>query len=156
MPRYELQPNCLFVDAFNLEKLDLGNLERAPEITPAPHILDKRRLPVVCLELDDVAGFITRFIVQGVETECLLPQIIASEYSLTVAKAVQEVQSVLALIGNFLRPRQTVRPYQSSTRIPEVNLENLAIDEQYKPHPGVYELNFRVNLLVLGGFKLPL
>lgn len=156
MPRYELQPNCLFVDAFNLENMDLGNLQRAPDITPHPHLLDKRRPPFVCLELDDVAGFITRFIVQGVETECLLPQIIASEYSLTVAEAVQEVQSVLTLIGNFLRPRQTIRPYQSSSRVQDLGLENLAEDDQRKPHPGVYELNFRVNLLVIGGFKLPI
>ena len=31
-------------------------------------------------ELNDVAGFIGRFIVMGVETDSILPKIVASEY----------------------------------------------------------------------------
>lgn len=157
MARYELQPDCLFVDAYNLEFLDLSKLERAPAEISTAHILDKRRKDAVkYLELDDVSGFITRFIVQGVETEGLLPQIIASEYSLPVAEAAREVQAVLQKLQDFLKPRETVRPYIAPGSTTRFKLTSESGVEQLKLHSGVYDLDFRVNWMFLGGFKLPL
>lgn len=161
MPRYELRETCLFVDAYKLEKKpkDPKNPEtkrdRYPKDIDCAHVMDKGP----CLEtadksgnsskslcpytkLNDVAAFIGHFIVMGVETDFLLPQIIASEYGWDPEKAAAEVKIVYKLMENCLQPRTQPVP-------PPVSAASPGAGE----HSGNYKLDFSVNPMGIGIFK---
>ncbi len=126
MPRYELIEKCLFVDAYYLDNLDINKpLRNPPAISPMPgdpagaataqvtpassspkaHVMDKRSSPAKYLALNDVAGFIARFIVQGVDTDLYLPQIIVSEYGISPDQAKNDIKNVLDWLLPYLKSR---------------------------------------------------
>jgi hypothetical protein len=138
MPRYQLKDRCLFVDAKHHEK----NARHPIEI-PFAHVMDKRTKDVTYLKLNDAAGFIARFIVQGVDT-ALISQILRSEYGTKVKDPDAEVKAVVELLDPYLMPREYHRPYQAPK------------DHGVAKHSGKYSLNFRVNWFPIGGYKVPL
>ncbi len=90
MPRFQLKPNCLFANAL---------------------IIDGRDSPAKQLALNDTAGFIAHFMVQGVDTDKLLPQIMQSEYGIPLEEAAQEVEKVKNTLMPYLEPRSYQRPH---------------------------------------------
>jgi hypothetical protein len=105
MPRFQLKPKCLFVDALVHKKPVDGDYH-----LPFPHIMDGRSSPAKYLALNDTAGFVAHFIVQGVDTDKLLPQIVQSEYGISLANAAKEVENVKTTLMDYLDPRS----YQSA------------------------------------------
>ncbi len=110
MPRYELKKDCLFVDAYDLDeakKNPLNPPDRSKQEIKHAHVMDKgpgisssstSRSPVCpYIELNDVAGFIGRFIVMGVDTDSILPQIIASDYGISVDRCQKRGRRCLRL-----------------------------------------------------------
>jgi hypothetical protein len=146
MPRFELKKGCLFVDAYDLDKPNPHDApDRSKQDIPYAHVMDKSQaqLKADCpyTTLNDVAGFIGRFIVMGVDTETILPKIVASEYGISEDKAKDEVKAVLVIMEDYLQPRLTPRGHMA----PKSHLKG--------KHKGVYELNFRVNPIGIGVFK---
>jgi hypothetical protein len=150
MPRYKLKDKCLFVDAQDLEAR-----RRYPEAIPFAHILDKNTSTY--LKLNDTAGFIARFIVIGVDTE-LIPQIILSEYGVTLPKlfegkqlrfqaaARSAVRAVVEMLRPYIKPRTRTdckQPYEPPA--------NLGVGT----HEGGYKLDFSVNFVGTTVVKIP-
>jgi len=106
--------------------------------------MDKRSSPAKYLALNDVAGFIARFIVQGVDTDLYLPQIIVSEYGISPDQAKNDIKNVLDWLLPYLKSRTSSRTHEPA--------QNLGQGQ----HSGVYELNFKVNPLGMGVFKGPI
>lgn len=106
MPRFQLKPKCLFVDALVHKKPEAGDYH-----PPFPHIMDGRTSPPEYSGLNDTAGLIAHFIVEGVDTDTLLPQIVQSEYGITLEEAKQEVEKVKNDLMPYLEPRSYRRPH---------------------------------------------
>jgi len=138
MSRWELKDKCLFVDATDRDT----NLKKPDDIA-ASHVMDKSTAPATYLKLNDGAAFIARFIVMGVDTD-LIPQILKSEYGAAVKDPVAEVQTVVAMLTPYLKPRSFARPHQAPK------------DHGKGTHSGKYDLDFRVNWFGTGVFKGPL
>ncbi len=146
MPRFQLKPKCLFIDALTHKKPEEGDYgigARKPDELPFPFVMDKGVLPAKYLALNDTAGLIARFIVQGVDTDKLLPQIIQSEYEISLTEAAQEVENVKTTLMPYLEPRSHQRAHQK----PQVHKSG--------EHPGKFLLDFRVNLIGAAVFKGP-
>lgn len=155
MPRYELKKNCMFVDAYDLDKASAnphGPRDRYPKDINYAHVIDKTHGPTklcssshpkVCpyTMLNDMAAFIGRFIVMGVETDFILPQIVSSEYGITPDEAKEEIGIVLRLMEEYTQPRKQVQTF-----VP-------AASPGTGKHEGCYELNFKVNPMGIGIFK---
>ena len=150
MKRWQLKKKYLFVEALRYKKPgddDYHIDRREPNEIPYAHVMDKSSTPPndgpapsPYLALNSGAGFITRFIVQGVDTDDILPQILVSEYGIPLAQARIEVQSVLTMLEKYLRARHYQRDYQ----LPAVVREGV--------HPtGQYGLDFSVNWFGTGG-----
>jgi hypothetical protein len=106
MPRFQLKPKCLFVDDLVHKKPEDGDYH-----PPFPHIMDLRTSPPEYSGLNHTAGLIAHFIVEGVDTDTLLPQIVQSEYGITLEEAAQEVEKVKTLLMSYLEPRSFKRPH---------------------------------------------
>ena len=123
MNRWQLKKKYLFVDALVFKKPendDYSSAKREPDSIPHAHVMDKTKSPddnspnpSPYLALNPGAGFIARFIIQGVDTDDLLPQILVSEYGITLQQAKQEVQGVLGMLNAYLRPRVYKRPHEN-------------------------------------------
>jgi hypothetical protein len=148
---YQLKDKCLFVDA---NVYDEKNKKYADKVKPDPppttgkiefaHVMDKSTTPATYLMLNDAAAFIARFLVMGVDTD-LIAQIISSEYGSKVKDPLGEVQAVVTMLfPSYLEYRTFPRSYQAPQK------------EGGGNHSGTYELDFRVNWFVTGGFKGPL
>jgi hypothetical protein len=151
MPRWKLKKDCLFINAYHYEKT-LANpqkpFDRTDQSIRHAHIIDKsakaktdKGHPYTIF--NDAAGFIGNFIVMGVETDELLPQIVVSEFGIDPAKAKLEVDATLAMMKKYLDEiagPETVRP--------PLRKESHVGEEDRPPtgfHSGIYELDFRVN-----------
>jgi hypothetical protein len=150
--RFQLKPNCLLVDAYDLDGPDFNYANRKPAVLLA-HVMDKSPTlqtppqPAKYTPLNNVQAFIARFIVMGVDTDPMLylHKIIASEYkNMDEAKAKKEIKDVVALLGPYVEERKKDRPYKA--------------DPVGGPgqHQGKYDLDFKVNLMGTGVFKGPL
>ena len=147
MPRFQLKRKCLFLEALVHKKPEEGDYAikaRKPDALPFPLVMDQSSSPAKYLALNDTAGLIARFIVQGVDTDKLLPQIIQSEYGISSADAVQEVEIVKTTLMPYLDPRSHKKTHQK----PKV--------AKTGKHPGKFPLNFRVNFVGPVVFKGPL
>jgi hypothetical protein len=142
MARWQLtsKPLCVFVDAYDLDDLHLDNLNRKPKEIPKAHVLDLDAGKYTWL--DDTQAFIARFIVLGVDTD-LIPQIVKSEYEASVTNPSQAVTDVCDKLKAYLEPRKKIRPHR-----PPQHGED--------PHPGGYDLDFKVNALGTGVIKVPI
>jgi hypothetical protein len=139
MASYQLKDLHLFVDA-----TDRQHNVKKPDDIPFPHVMDKSVTPATYIKLNDAAAFIARFLVMGVDTDDIA-QILSSEYGSRVKDPGGEVQAVVAMLyPDHLENRTFTRNYQAPK------------DQGHGNHSGVYELNFRVNWFVTGGFKGPL
>jgi hypothetical protein len=153
MPRYKLKDKCLFVDAKNFD--DPKAPKRFPNEIPFAHILDKNTGSH--LKLNDTAGFITRFIVMGVDTD-LIPQIIYSEYGGTLPKLFEgkcakaeaavkaAVKAVVKILRPYLKPRTLAdckQPYEPP--------KDLGVGKGLVK----YTLDFSVNFVGIGVVKIP-
>jgi hypothetical protein len=155
MKRWQLKKKYLFVDAQVFQKPgndDYTTATRVPASIPYAHVMDKMAspdnngpAPSPYLALNPGAGFIARFIIQGVDTDDLLPQILVSEYGLTLQQAKDEVGKVLGMLNAYLRPRVYNRPHQDP-----------AVEKQDVHATGQYDLDFRVNWFGAGVIKGPL
>lgn len=138
MPRFQMKPKCLFVDALTHKKPEEGDYNidvRKPDDLSFPLVMDHRSSPAKYLALNDTAGFVARFIMQGVDTDKLLPQIIQSEYGISLTDATQEVENVKTILMPYLDPRSHQRAHQK----PQVHHTG--------DHPGKFPLDFSVNFL---------
>jgi hypothetical protein len=153
MQRWQLKKKYLFVDALIPRKPqndDYSIDQRKPQDIPYAHVLDKSNspngpAPSPYVALNSGAGFIARFIVQGVDTDDLLPQILVSEYNIPLQQAKNEVNAVLNLLAGCLRKRQHQRDYEPPALITK------------DIHPtGQYDLDFKVNFFGIGVLKGPL
>lgn len=155
MQRWQLKKKCLFVDAMKHKKPQIDDYtveNRKPQDIPYAHVLDKRNspdddgpAPSPYVALNSGAGFIPRFIVQGVDTDDLLPQILVSEYGMPLQQAKDEVNTVLNMLADCLRPRK----YQRDHEPPAIVKKDI--------HPsGEYLLDFKVNFFGIGFIKGPL
>ena len=153
MQRWKLQKGCLFVDAYDLDNSSLEKFIRYPTAIPYAHVLDKRKKTTKDSQncnytiFSDLAGFIGRFIVMGVDTDFILPQIVASEFGLDAEKAANEVKITLNVMKKYLEPLTYPRPGLDNT-----------IDGRHRVQNGVlpecgYELDFKVNPMGIGIFK---
>lgn len=145
MSRYKLKDKCVFVDAKNFD--DPKAPKRYPIEIPHAHILDKSSASH--LKLNDTAGFITRFVVLGVDTD-LIPQIILSEYSGTLPKLFEgnkdkveaavktAVKSVVSMLKPYLE-RRTLADCKQLYETPK----DLGIGK----HSGKYALDFSINFV---------
>lgn len=138
MARWKLKRNCCFVDATD-------NLGNRPHNLPLAKVIDKTDQNTnKCLDLNDGAAFVARFIVQGVDTD-LIQQILLSEYrNFTPAEAQQWVDYVYGQLRPFLIPCHHRRH-----DVPEV--ESLAVGVH-----NVDPLDFKVNPIGNIIFKGPL
>ncbi len=147
MPRFQMKPKCLFVDALTHKKPEDGDYDtavRKPDDLPFPLVMDQRVSPAKYLALNDTGGLIARFIVQGVDTDKLLPQIIQSEYGISLTEATKEVESVKSTLMPYLQPRTHQRAHQQ----PQVHKTG--------DHPGKFPLDFSVNFMGAAVLKGPL
>ena len=152
MARYQLQKKCFFVDAYKPKKPDDDDYsikKRKPDKIPHAHVMkvkqgDGSQGDADYLTLNDMAGFIARFIIQGVDTDELLPQIIKSEYGISLDQAKQDVKDVVKLLEGFIRSRVHQRHRQ-----PPASLGTGVGD-------GEYDLNFSTNFFGAGFLKGPL
>jgi hypothetical protein len=143
--RYELEEDVLFVDA-----RDYLTNKKYPKEIPFPHILDQRVHPNIYLKLNEGASYITRFIVQGVDT-ALIAEILRSEYRTSEGDKVDkvdfeaEVHAVLRMIKTYLKepPRGSKRGYEPPKSLGRGK------------HEGGYELDFSVHSFVIGCCKFP-
>lgn len=165
MPRYQLKKRCLFVDAFkpkNPENNDHDVDQRKPDGPhPIPyahvmHVKDDSGNPnsAEYLTLNDAAGFITRFIVQRVDTDNLLPEIIASEYGISPGQAKTEIQKVIGMLEPKYITNITANPQQAYKR--KHGAPGPGSPDTGGNHPGKYDLDYRVNFLGVCFFKGPL
>ena len=154
MTRWQLKKKYLFVDALAPKKPGNDDYDgsRKPESIPHAHVMDKRTTPdddsaapSPYLALNPGAGFIARFIVQGVDTDDILPQILVSEYGIPLPQAKKEVKDVLTLLTDCLRPRAHKRQHQAP-----------AVAKQGVHDTGQYQLDFKVNWFGTGVLKGPL
>ncbi len=152
MARYQLKPLCYFIDGYDIDVIpspftpDRSIHGKPNTDIKFAHIMDKSsgRPPYPYLKLNDGAAFIGRFITMGVDTG-LIAQILESEYGISPHQAQTEVNVALATIQQYLVPRIIVRAH--------VAPGDLGRDT----HPtGIHQINFKVNQLGGGGWKLPL
>jgi hypothetical protein len=139
MPRYQLKNKILFVDAAS----EHDHNKKKPDTIKAAHVLDQSGGGKKILKLDDTAGFIARFIVQGVETDNLLPEILKSEYS-NIANAQDEVNKV----RDMLFPKY-VQQLGASTKayVPVIP------PDPEEPYTKEYKLDFSPNWFAIGWIK---
>jgi hypothetical protein len=136
--RYEMKPQCLFVDA--AEEHD--HSKKKPDTIKAAHIMEKTsggKWKV--LKLNDAAGFIARFIVQGVDID-LIPLILRSEYGSSIQNPAAEVQKVLDILDPYLKKRTGVRAFGNPESFPP------PVD-----FTEPYDLNFKPNWFAIGWIK---
>lgn len=155
MQRWQLKKKYLFVDALRHKKPENDTYDidlRKPQDIPYAHVMDKRNQPdddsdspSPYVALNSGAGFIARFIVQGVDTDDLLPQILVSEYGISLQQAKGEVNAVLNMLAGCLRPRKYQRVYEPP-----------ALIKQDVHATGKYLLDFKVNFFGIGFIKGPL
>ncbi len=134
MPRFQMKPKCLFVDA---------PVHKKPDDLPFPYVMDVRISPAKYVGLNDTAGFVARFIVQGVDTDKLLPQILQSEYGISETDAAQEVENVKTTLMDYLEPRshQSAHPKAQVTGTGE--------------HPGNCLIDFSASSTVISVISIP-
>jgi hypothetical protein len=163
MPRYKLKKDCLFIDAYDLDaaKANPANSpQRQKLVIPHAHLMNKSEtegkknqqtgeIEYPYTMLNDLAGFIGRFIVMGVETDLLLPQIIASEFDLKPDRAKKEVDDAYALMKAYL---EEIVPAGTSRQLKKF-VGNSTKPALHGHHPGEYDLNFRVNPMGIGFLK---
>jgi hypothetical protein len=139
MARYKMKDRFLFVDAY-----DFKDNKRKPDAIPFAHVLDQTNSPAnKYLKLNDTAGFITRFIVFGVDTD-LIPQILSSEFGGAAAEHQAEVDTVVAMLQDYLQKLPPVTQKKSYA-----GPESLGVDKL----TGGYDLDFRVNWFPTGWIK---
>jgi hypothetical protein len=155
MQRWQLKKKYLFVDALKHKKPQTDDYTtelRKPQDIPYAHVLDKSNspddngpAPSPYVAINSGAGFIARFIVQGVDTDELLPQILVSEYGIPLQQAKDEVNAVLTMLKDCLRGRKHQRDHEPPALIKK------------DVHPtGKYDLDYKVNFFGIGFLKGPL
>lgn len=148
MARYQLKPNCVFVDAYDIDtvcKLNKPDRNKPNTDIKSAHIMDKSAgPPFPYVMLNDGAAFVARFITMGLDTGLIL-QILESEYDIKPSQAEKEFNDAFTILTPYLVPRSYVRAHEDPA--------SLGAD---KHATGNYDLNFRVNILGGGGWKGPL
>ncbi len=156
MARYQLKKRCLFVDAIKHKKPEDEDYDidkREPQEIPYAHVMHVKddsgsETSATYLPLNNMAGFITRFIVQGVDTDDLLPKIIQSEYGISQDQATKDVTAIEKMLkgGGFIIERKHKRNREDPLQHPGTGGN----------HPGKYSLDFKVNFFGAGFLKGPL
>jgi hypothetical protein len=134
--RYEMENKCAFVDA--AEEHD--HKKKKPKDIQSAHVMDQRPGTAKVLKLNDTAGFIARFIVQGVDID-VIPQILTSEYGSTITNPKGEVDKVLAMLKPYVKKRSGTNQYSAAQA-------GTASD-----YTGTYELDFKINWFAIGWIK---
>jgi hypothetical protein len=148
MPRFQLKDKCLFVDASAYDESNHKPGHKIKcDVIDSAHILDQRVDPPAYLMLNSGAAFITRFIVLGVDTINVIPQILQSEYSGSGAIYAKEVSDVVQMLSDYIETRTYQRPHETPA--------NLGAGRQAPGKRG-YPLDFKVNWFGGGVFKGPL
>jgi len=95
------------------------------------------------LKLNDTAGFITRFIVFGVDTD-LIPQILSSEFGGDVVDHQAEVSKVVEMLKGYLLKLPPTLEKKTYEEPKSLGVDGLT---------GGYDLDFRVNWFPTGWIK---
>jgi hypothetical protein len=147
--RWRLRKDVVFVDAYMVNENDYSKEKRFPVEIPYPHLIDnvfdveeKRNVTL----LPDIAAFILRFIVMGVDTVKHLPDIVYSEYDMSMDMVNKEIQAVMQLMERlgYLIPRE-------KTPMPTEDRSIL----NFQPKAKKYDLNAGVQSIgptIVGGF----
>lgn len=138
--RYELKHKCAFVDAQEARETEHHKGPKKPDAVNAAHVYFYEGNNKKVLKLNDTAGFIARFIVQGVDID-LIPLILRSEYGSTIQNPAQEVQTVLGILMPYLQKRTATNPFSPPQSQGKSNA------------PVPYELDFSLNWFVIGWIK---
>lgn len=148
MARYQLKPECVFVDAYDLDRIEnpiVPHREKPNTDIKSAHIMDKSTgPPYQYVMLNDGAAFIARFITLGVDSG-LIPQILESEYNIKPSQAQKEFNDALTILLPYLDPRTYGRTHVGPASLGTGTHKT-----------GKYDLDFRVNILGGGGWKGPL
>ena len=119
MARWKCAPECCYVESNHKET---GHLK--PDNYKFPHIFNLGTGDFV--EFNKAAGFIARFIAQGLDTD-FIPAILKSEYGNAVTDPVAEVKTVLDAMKPYLIPAPP-RKYQAPIGTSRVGHEGFLLD----------------------------
>ena len=149
MTQYELKPNCHFVDAYDIDKARAhpkdprDRTDAACQEIAFAYVMKKdSNNKCTHLKLNDVAGFIGRFIVMGVPVN-KITDIVNSEYDNIPGNTIDAVNAVVQWMKDFdsIQPRTQKPNFQEPS--------NLGTDT----HNCHYKLDFKVNPMGIGIFK---
>jgi hypothetical protein len=138
--RYEMKHKCAFVDAQEARETEHQKGPKKPDGVNAAHVYFHEGNDKKVLKLNDTAGFIARFIVQGVEID-QIPEILKSEYGSSIGNAAQEVDTVLGILNPYVQKRTGTKPFSSP--------QSQGIAEA----PATYDLDFKLNWFAVGWIK---
>jgi hypothetical protein len=141
MARYQMKDGCIFVDANDPK----DKKKKKPDDFPCPHVFNQNTKTYVAF--NDAAGFIARFIVMGVDTN-VIPQVLVSEYgSAAVANPQGAVDTVYAMMKDYLENRPAGSYGNPGNYQPPVQLP--------PKHTGKLKLDFSTNPVGIVNLKTP-
>ncbi len=138
--RYEMKHKCAFVDAQEARITEHQKGSKKPDGVNAAHVYFYEGNNKKVLKLNDTAGFIARFIVQGVDID-LIPVILRSEYGSSIQNPEQEVQKVLNILMPYLQKRVGTNAFSPPQSQGTANA------------PDPYKLDFGLNWFPIGWVK---
>ncbi len=141
---WQLKPNIVFVDAHDM---DQAHKPRKPDDHAFPHLVINVNQPPPkrkVIKLGEGAGFIMRFIVMGMDCANVIPQILVSEFNLSLEQARGEVSQVESAVAAYLTPRAFTRPHDTDFTATPISGK-----------PGHYNLDFGVHSYGGGFIKGP-
>jgi len=128
--RCRLKKNYVFVENFELDDYDPNNPKQYHPIGSA-FIMNREDPPHKYIKMDQVAAFIMRFVIMGVDTVNLLPEIVKSEYGLeTLEEAGKRIESVKDKMRKYLDPWTKLRDWG---RVPESYSDEQVWDDKNYP-----------------------
>ncbi len=103
--RWQLKKKYVFVENYDLDtNVDPDRPDHGHPIGSA-FIMFRNIKPHHYIKMDNVAAFIMRFVIMGVDTKLYLPDIVASEYNdMTRAAADTRIKSVVVQMAKYLDP----------------------------------------------------
>jgi hypothetical protein len=102
--RWQLKKKYVFVENYDLDNLDPDSPQHRHPVGSA-FIMLRDVKPHHFIKMDNIAAFIMRFVIMGVDTQLYLPDIVASEYNdMTRAAADTRIKSVVVQMAKYLDP----------------------------------------------------
>jgi hypothetical protein len=128
--RWRLKKNYVFVENYDLDNLNpIHPIHNHP--IGSAFIMRREARPHKYIQMDQVAAFIMRFVIMGVDTMNLLPEIVKSEYGLpSLQDAKTRINNVLTKMQKYLDPWKKVRDLlpESYSEEKDWNDDNYTLD----------------------------